>query len=230
MKELPPERRRWVQESMASVDSELRRLAVAAEQHEELRSVAHEAIVRCVRQFNPELGVPFAAYCRQRMRWAMVDHLRKENRSFRKSLRNDRDVERLESLRQLPACALAPETWQDAQRVEQERSKLLEFDTQLHLLASAGSSAQERHNQHLLNHLLRASPPGDRSVLTALYREGISVNQYARRHGICRSTASRRHARALLRLRRHAQKLLGPDLSASSATKPRDPKGRSGSS
>src|SRR5512133_3968609 len=46
-------------------------------EREELEALGHEALVRLVRDYAPELG-PFAPYAAKRLRWAILDGVRRD--------------------------------------------------------------------------------------------------------------------------------------------------------
>lgn len=211
---LAPQQRRWIQAALPMAQQEARRLATGAQQREELQSAAHEALVRAATQYQAHRGVPFNAFARQRVRWALIDHLRKENRPRRRADRAAQKLERLRSLQELGSSALAPEALGDALRVAQERARVLQTEQRLNELQSTPPELQfpqreATESSRVLTHLLRSVPPSDRRLLHALYREDLSMAQFARREGLSHSTVSRRHARILRSLREHASALLG---------------------
>lgn len=232
---VPVARRAWIRAALPMIKQELRRLRAPAQQRDELQSVAHEALVRAALRYDAQRKVPFPAYARQRIRWAMIDYLRAEHPAHRRAQRARQNAKRLASLRELSPSALAPGE-QDPVALARERARLLEMEQWMHRLSHEAFPSQEdppprQDPRALLAHLLRAISPKDRNFLLALYRDELSLQQYARRQGISPSTASRHHCRLLQKLRRTAQTLRMPDGSdlADAAQAPSLPRGsRSG--
>lgn len=212
---VPVDRRPWIAAVLPMVKQEIRRLGAPAHQREDLQSVANEALVRAATRYDPARNVPFPAYARQRMRWAMIDYLRAEHPAHRRAQRALQNAQRLESLRELSPSALAPGQ-QDPQALAHERARLMQLEEWLHRTTAQAFPGQEdapspKDPRQLLFHLLRAISPTDRAFLLALYRDELSLKQYARRQGISPSTASRHHCRLLQKLRKTAQTLRMPD-------------------
>lgn len=212
---LPVARRPWVRAALPMVKQELRRIGAPAHQHEELQSVAHEALVRAAVRYEPAHKVPFPAYARQRIRWAMIDYLRAEHPAHRRAQRALQKAQRLASLRELSPSDVSPGE-QDPVALAQERARLLQMEEWLHRASAQAFPAHhdpppQSDARQLLLHLLRAISASDRAFLLALYRDELSLHQYARRQGISPSTASRHHCRLLQKLRSIANTLRMPD-------------------
>lgn len=221
-------RRQWLKSALPLVDQEVKRLGLPASRDEEMRSVALETVARCMQRFEPAREIPFSAYCRQRIRWALIDQLRRENRGLRRAHRAAREQERIESLLEVSDSVLVPQDLRDAAASAKERAQLLALEARLQ---SVPEQPEGRHEDpeprtdpaRLLDHLMRVACPEDRELLSALYREELTLAQYARRRGVSPSTASRRHARALRRLRSHAEMLGGASNFDRSDCEPLDP-------
>lgn len=188
------------------VRSEIRKSHLRPDLREDLRGVAYEALVRAARRFDPSRGIPFRAFARQRIHWALVDYQRREDRAYRRAKRASQKVERLSALQHLAPSGLGPDCVNNPLREAKERARVLEMEkwvSALHEGPALASRQEGRDNDPkvVLEPLLRALNPAERRLLAALYREGLSLSQYARRHGISHSTASRRHAAILRRLR-----------------------------
>lgn len=212
---VPVARRPWIAAAMPIVKQEIRRLGVPNHQREDVQSVAHEALVRAAARYDPARKVPFPAFARQRIRWAMIDYLRAEHPAHRRAQRALQKAKRLASLRELSPSALAPGE-QDPAALAQERARLMDMEAWLARTATLAFPGHEdafpqNDPRRLLSHLLRAISPSDRAFLLALYRDELSLKQYARRQGVSPSTASRHHCRLLQKLRKTAEALRMPD-------------------
>lgn len=212
---VPVVRRPWIKAALPMVKQELRRLGAPPQQREELQSVGHEALVRAAAHYDAARKVPFPAYARQRIRWAMIDHLRSEHPAHRRAARATQKAKRLSSLRELSPSALAPGE-QDPVALAQERARIMQMEEWLHRATAQTFPGQQDPAPagdpgRVLSHLLRAISPSERSFLLALYRDELSLKQYARRQGISPSTASRHHCRLLQKLRDIAKTLRMPD-------------------
>lgn len=212
---VPVARRPWIQAALPMVKQEVRRFGGPAQQREELRSVAHEALVRAAARYDAAHKVPFSAYARQRIRWAMIDHLRSEHPAHRRAQRALQNAERLSSLRELSPSAMAPGE-DDPVALARERARIMQMEQWLHRATAQSipghnDPAPQGDARALLSHLLRAISPEDRAFLWALYRDELSLKQYARRKGVSPSTVSRHHCRLLQRLRKITKTLRMPD-------------------
>lgn len=197
---------RQIGQCLDLVRSEIRKAHLRPDLREDLRGVAYEALVRAARRFDPARGIPFRAFARQRIHWALVDYQRREDRAYRRAKRASQKVERLSALQNLSPSGLGSECADNPLLAAKERARVLEMEkwvSALHeeLPAAPRREPRDAKTKAVLEHLLRALNPEERMLLSALYREGISLSQYARRLGISHSTASRRHAAVLRRLR-----------------------------
>ena len=80
----PTERNEQVDAAMKALDCQLakarRHVGPDTTAIDELRSAGHEAITNALRDFDPELGVPWGAYVTQRIKYAFMTLARDHNR------------------------------------------------------------------------------------------------------------------------------------------------------
>ena len=210
----------WVERSLHLVDEEARRLArrlagAQGAQVDDLLGVGHEALVRAAMTYDPARGVPFGAFARTKLRWAMKDHLRRENPGQRRYERALRELDRLDSVVEA-APSNARGDMKDALRKYQERVRTLAMERFLSRTLEP-SEATELPDDHApspeamvaadqdrkrAQALLRRLEPQDRELMEAMLYQQVSMSEYAEQKGVSASTISRRHARILDQMRR----------------------------
>lgn len=200
-----------VRATMDVVATEMFRLRSPAHLREELRSCAYESLVQSALRFDPSRCVPFRAFARQRMRWAMTDYLRR-------CLPHERRRARLE--RALQAYKTDPQLAQDAER---SRAWILRTKARLRALSKPHPSAktpdqlptdpdrdwmlrlqqadQEQRYGRMVRHMLGTLSASEREFLRAIYSEDLSLSDYARTRGLSPSAVSRRHSKLLQKMR-----------------------------
>lgn len=184
----------------------------------DLVSAGHVGLLEAQQRFNPRIGVPFFAFARHRVRGAMFDTLRAaglwRQRRQHPEL-NDAwlsfDAAGPPAAEVIDAQTGAPDAAQDAQVVFDTIARVataLWVDDLAQLPdpdADPEAQLEATQARTQLDALLQAVPSEERLVLDAVYdlqQRGDSGAQLAKRLGLSRSQISRRHLRALDRLRR----------------------------
>lgn len=218
---LTPRQRAWVEQCLPRVRSMARALAprIPHATSEELESAGNEGLVEAALRYDPASGVPFRAFAHYRVRGAMIDAARKVAPAIR---RRSRALQALEASQSLLERAQRREPRGDAidQRSLRERvdaaaalvaqtttavllSKLAPTDPDT-LSAAEGDDVERRLLDRELMAQLRVAldtcTPEESALVTALYFEGRSMNEYAEACGVSASTVSRHHARLLAKL------------------------------
>lgn len=216
---LSPEQRRRVERGKPLVDQLarvlVRRLGRVTE--EELRSAGYEALVMCGLRYDPTQPASFRTYSFHRVRGAMIDVARRNVPALRRRSRALRAMQATQALleqteRRLVTNGPDPRTLQD--RVDAAAERVAQTTAAVVLSRLGGpdpeSVADETddpeaavHDVRLLDHLRRVldrCSDDDRTMLTAIYDEGLTMTELGVRLGRDKSTISRRHAALLQRI------------------------------
>lgn len=217
---LSPEQRRRVERCKPLVDRLAgmltRRLARVTE--DDLRSAGYEALVKCGLRYDPTIGSSFRAFSFHRVRGAMIDTARKAVPGLRQ---RGRALRALQATQALLEQETDDETTKGADpRTLNERvaaaADLVAQTTAAVVLSGLvgdpegmdddgfGDPESRVHDEHLREHvrrtLLRCCNDEERTLLTALYDEGLTMTELSERMSCSKSTISRRHATILRRL------------------------------
>lgn len=217
---LSPEQRRRVERGKPLVDKLARMLArrLARITEDELRSVGYEALVKCGLRYDPTQAASFRTYSFHRVRGAMIDAARRAVPGLRKRGRALRAMQASQALleqaehRELPGGA-DPRTLQErvaaaADLVAQATaavvlSRLSTPDPE-EVADDAGAPEEVLHDarlhEHLRRTLERCCTEDERSMIAAIYEEGLTMTELGERLGRNKSTISRRHAALLERI------------------------------
>lgn len=224
----PPQARR-VEQHLHLVDQEASRLTrqLGFLDRDELVGIGQEALVNIALRFQPERGIPFGAYARPRIRWAIKDQLRRENPRYRQYKRALQKLDRLDSVAE-PETAAAPsaQSLQDTLAHYQDKVRQLAIERYVnHVVdqisaerlspeAATDDDKHESPEQSLLRRqradrgkaLLNALPSSDQQLVRDLYRGQKTMSELAEQQGVSISTISRRHARIIRDLQRLAHR------------------------
>lgn len=182
---------------------------------EELRSAGYEGLVEAAQRYDPASGVPFSGFAHHRIRGAMIDVARRASPAIRRRSRALKVLEAtqalLEDAQKNQARRGGPDSRTLADRVQAAADLVARTTTAVlaskaaptdpDTVAEAAQSAEEAvASLQLRDHLreaMAALPETDRSLVTAIYDEGLSMGEYGDRIGKSRSTVCRHHARIL---------------------------------
>lgn len=220
MSRLTPEQSRLVEQYLPRVASLARTIAagVSHANVDDLHSAGNEGLVEAALRYDPEAGVPFAAFAHYRVRGAMIDaarraapHVRRRSRALRALQASQALLE--EANRNQPSPEVSdPRNLQ--QRV-QAAADLVAQTTAAVMLSRLGpvdpesvADAQRDPEEQVAHGLalsrLRGLVDGcddeAKKMIEALYVEGLSMHEYAAQLGISVSTISRHHARLVGKL------------------------------
>jgi len=218
---LTPEQRLRVERGKPLVDHLARTLArrVARITEDELRSVGYEALVKCGLRYDPTQAASFRTYSFHRVRGAMIDAarqavpgLRRRGRALRAMQASQALLEQAER-RELPGGpdprTLAERVAAAAELVAQATavvvlSRLSSPDPEEVVDEAADEPDEVLHDTRLREHLRRAlercCTDEERSMIVAIYDEGLTMSELGERLGRNKSTISRRHAALLKRI------------------------------
>jgi RNA polymerase sigma factor FliA len=182
-------------------------------EHAEIQQLAFEGLVQAIDRFDAQLGAPFSAFARLRIRGNVLDGLAKTREStaqYQYRQRAERD--RLQSLRTGVSDAANP---------LQELGKLatllaiglmledhvaIDPDTIAHGDANAYETLAWAEMQQRLAGLMGNMPERERFVLVQHYHNDLSFSRIADTLGLTRGRISQVHKTALLRLRSELEK------------------------
>ncbi len=212
----------------ALVEQELHRAfkssAIARVEREELSACAWLGFFEAKKCFDPRHGASFTAYARRRVRGAIYDGLaelspfgRRAVRSIKRSISLEELTEGEEASVQHQSTGVSTEPALTLpisflKRYQQVYQLAVDYWTD-HLsekmsgdfLGSIERRELRSEEERLLSEAFDQLNDSQREVLIAVYdlrRLGDTSTRYAEQHGLHRSTVSRRHADALLCLRR----------------------------
>ncbi len=193
---------------------------------DDLRSAGYEALVKAGLRYDPEHGVPFKAFSYYRVRGAMIDAARRATPAVRRRSRALRTMETTQAL--LEQAETAEHTEGPDPRTLQERvdaaAGIIAQATAAVVLAHCGGPDPERVvdgdtrsaedaldddrvREHIRTALSRCSED-ERTMIEALYHEGLTMTEFGERTGRNKSTVSRRHAALLRRLGKDLRQVL----------------------
>lgn len=190
---------------------------------DDLYSAGLLGLLGAIQDFDPDMGVAFAAYATPRIRGAIFDELRRLDIVPRAVRRRIRDIERAFDAvcsrldRQPTDEEIAAELSMDVQAY---RAALADAVTLVSLDAppahSEGADGMELEDtatpgpmttlaaserQRLLARLLDALPDRERQVLALYYHEELTMREVGDLLGVTESRVSQLHSSAILRLR-----------------------------
>jgi RNA polymerase sigma factor FliA len=206
------EERRWLVEGLPILDEVAARLAVQLGlPADDLRSIGHEALTGLLRRYQPSRS-PLAAYLRVRLRWAILDGIRRESHGRTAAAR----ARALEASMAVTEAASPPD--EAALRGIEEHQAELRAILGTHAVALAAAFlAPDAHDssrdpervasrRQMAGALGRAlgdlGDPRQRAIVERHYFAGESIAAIARDLGLSKPYVSRLHADAIATLHR----------------------------
>ncbi len=222
-------REQIIEDNLALVQEIAKAIAQKLPQHieiEELEGLGFLGLLDAVDKFEPERGVPFEAYGRQRIKGAILDGLRKEDwlsstaRRKVKRIAEVYDLLERELMRPATDEEVALElniSLQEFRKTIQEINKELvpleapvaadgEGNTQTFIdiipaKEDIGVTLEKKHIQELLVEAIDKLPEKERVVIALYYYEGLNLTEIGEVLELSTSRISQLHAKAILRLR-----------------------------
>jgi RNA polymerase sigma factor for flagellar operon FliA len=189
---------------------------------DDLQSIGSEALVKAALRFDPESSTPFESFAFYRVRGAMIDGARAEDRGHRQHRRAELALQRSqELLEQSSKDELAQANAGEDLRTLTERvaaaKRLVEKTAAIAMMSRTrvsdvdsvsssstrkGSSSAESvllHEEQLerLRGVVASLPEEQRALVTTVYLEGGSLTEHAKKVGKSLATISRRHSKLL---------------------------------
>ncbi|MEE9386583.1 MAG: sigma-70 family RNA polymerase sigma factor [Nannocystaceae bacterium] len=181
---------------------------------EELRSAGYEGLVHAALRYDPDSGVPFAAFAYYRIRGAMIDYGRRSTPGSRSVARAQRSLAAQQSILEEAQELHSDQHLTLRDRVAQAR-QVVARATAVALLARTTdadpettaardedpeSSVISTETRHRLHTAVAAMDSVEQDMIHAIYVDGKNMHEYARELGVNASTVSRRHARIVAKL------------------------------
>jgi RNA polymerase sigma factor for flagellar operon FliA len=180
---------------------------------DDLLGAGHIGLIQAAQRYQPDSGVPFRGYAHYRIRGAMLDLARKNDRPGR---RRAVALKSLEATHDMLQHAYATHQRAEVLTMEARVAKANEIvgrataalamahyaTDEVHL--AAGEEEEIPENAVIRNQLggklkgaLARMDGSDRALIQAVYFDNISMTQYAQGLGVNASTISRRHAKVV---------------------------------
>ncbi|HLV67784.1 MAG TPA: sigma-70 family RNA polymerase sigma factor [Polyangiaceae bacterium] len=223
--ELTPTQRRWIEQVLPRVHATAHALRsrISHLSEEDLVSAGYEGLIRAAQRYDPESGVPFAAYAHYRIRGAMLDAARQALPSIRQRSRALRALEATQALlheAQRSEAAPSDRAPESLRRRVETASALVASATTAILVSrlapadpdsigddfgDSEATLLDQETRTRLRAAIDACTPSDRALIEALYFQGLSMHEFASQIGKSTSTVSRHHARILGNLAKRLQ-------------------------
>ncbi|KNY06907.1 hypothetical protein AKH00_00810 [Microbacterium sp. GCS4] len=183
---------------------------------EDLASAGAYALVRAAERFDASLGVPFGAFARERINWALMDELRsmdwapRDVRARAKETTRVRDalagaLGRTPTLREI-ADAMGLDAGIVRERLADAERTVTSLDVlDPHEVLWSGYLPEEMaiaaEREELLHHAVEALPDRKRLIVRAIYFEDRTVKELADELGVSHAAISQQRAEAVRMLR-----------------------------
>lgn len=192
---------------------------------EDLRAWGHQGILEAKARFDADRGVRFSTFAYYRVRGAVLDGVRKQGWLKRRAYAKLKAFEAADALCDgLPHASSSPVgpgagTQSPQQRAEQIADVLGKISA-AYMLSVVGQGEEETPDtpEELLGAAqsrvavkdgLVTLPERERSLIEAVYFEGVTIEEAGARLGLSKSWASRMHAKALERMRKSLSASIG---------------------
>ncbi len=172
---------------------------------DDLEADGYVGLVEANNRFDPQLGVPFDAFARRRVRGAIFDGIQRYGAFSRRECRRHRAARAIQPPRPTARPTLA-------HRHESRSTDAHSTPTGCAPRSVSADPEYAAMTREALAHIrciLESLPQSERELITAVYdldQRGDSAAALARRRGVNRSSISRRKQRTLARMR---HRLLG---------------------
>lgn len=183
---------------------------------DDLASAGAFALVRAADRFDESLGVPFGAFARERVNWALMDELRsmdwapRDVRARAKEASRIRDtlagvLGRTPTLREI-ADAMGLDAGIVRERLADAERTITSLDVlDPHEVVWSGYLPEETaiaaEREELLHHAVQALPERKRHIVRAIYFEDRTVKELAEELGVSHAAVSQQRAEAVRMLR-----------------------------
>lgn len=170
--------------------------------HDDLVSIAQEALIGAVERFDPARGAGFAHYARLRISGQIKDALRADDYLSR------RTRQKVRALREGRADTLSEDQEREARRVSSQMPSSVSPDDEDPLSGAPGTPPDQVESEVLaalrVDEALRSLRPVERLVVEYKYLRGMSLSAIGAVLSVTESRACQIHLEAMRRLRASA--------------------------
>ncbi len=186
----------------------------------DLRGYGFQGVLEARERFDANRGVRFSTFAYYRVRGAVIDGVRKQGWLKPSAYAKLRALEATDDLAETAGAAHAPKPLVGRAARAAEVDGVLSRVSAAYMLAAIGQDRVEDDRtpetmigeaqaQTSVQRELEKLPDKERTLLRAVYFDGVTIEQAGQRLGLSKSWASRLHAKALERMRRGLQADLG---------------------
>ena len=187
---------------------------------EDLRAWGHQGVLEAKARFDADRGVRFSTFAYYRVRGAVLDGVRKQGWLKRRAYAKLKALEAADALGEPLGEVSAQLGGLNVEQRAAQISDMLGKISAAYMLAAVGQGEDDRPDtpEDLLEAAqargavkagLSQLPERERSLVEAVYFEGVTIEEAGLRLGLSKSWASRMHAKALERLRKNLSVSIG---------------------
>lgn len=183
---------------------------------DDLRAWGFQGLLEAKQRFDPERGVRFSAFAHYRVRGAILDGVRTQGWLRRSAYAKLKAFEATDALSEQLAEEHAQGKAPSLEARARDLDDVLGRISAAFVMAAVGQGEERTpespeaqldgaEQRHAVRAGLERLPERERVLLEAVYFDGVTIEQAGSRLGLSKSWASRMHAKALERLRKHLE-------------------------
>lgn len=181
---------------------------------EDLRGWGQQGLLEARQRFDPSRGVRFSTFAYYRVRGAMLDGVRRQGWIRRSAYARLKTLEAADALCEQQGESLAQGPAPGVAARAQALDDVLAKVSAAYLLSAVGQDEEEARDtpetmlereqeRSAVKASLSELPERERALLETVYFGGATIEEAGARMGLSKSWASRMHAKALERLKKH---------------------------
>ena len=186
---------------------------------DDLRGWGQQGLLEAKARFDPARGVRFSTFAYYRVRGAVLDGVRKQGWLSRRAYAKLRAFEAVDASGEQIAATEAQSPSEDVAARARALDEAIGKISAAYVMSVVGQGADDTPDtpEELLDGAelratvqsgLAALPERERVLLTAMYYEGVTMEEAGARLGLSKSWTSRLHGKALDRLRKNLARTL----------------------
>ncbi len=179
----------------------------------DLRGYGFQGLLEAKQRFEPDRGVRFSTFAYYRIRGAVIDGVRKQGWMSRRAFAKLKAFEATDNIAEQSGEANAQKPLTTLAARAAQIDDALAKVTAAYVLAAVGQDRAESdstpetmlgtaQDEQTIKRGLGKLPDKERTLLEAVYFDGVTIEQAGERLGLSKSWASRLHAKALDRMRK----------------------------
>jgi RNA polymerase sigma factor for flagellar operon FliA len=181
---------------------------------EDLRGWGQQGLLEARQRFDPSRGVRFSTFAYYRVRGAMLDGVRRQGWIRRSAYAKLKTLEAADALSEQQGETLAQGPAPGVAARASALDDILAKVSAAYLLSAVGQEEEEvrdtpetmlerEQDRSAVKASLSGLPERERALLESVYFGGATIEEAGARMGLSKSWASRMHAKALERLKKH---------------------------